>query len=164
MSTIFCFAMPLDLNVVVNHFTELSIFVQEGRQLPIDKQVQNEIERMHTDYPQCGVKLMYINEVSPKKFGNPHDALPSNDFRVWVLLIQIYGISKTIWFISGCPRKAYSVMYPNFFRQPRSVVVDDLSEEKTSVGIWEEYVEHSNNNEHWSQPLSVERRSHQLIY
>ena len=156
--------MPLDLNVVVNHFTELSIFVQDGSLFSIDEQLSNELERMRSEYPQCGAKLKYIKEVSPHKLGNPDDALPSNAFQVWVLCVQLYGISKTIWYISGCPRKAYSVMYPNFFRQPRTVVLDDLSGKKKSMDVWGEYVEHSNNNKHWSQPKSVEHRSHQLIY
>ena len=156
--------MPLDLNVVVNHFTSLSIFVINGTHRSIDVQVAKEIKRMRTEYPQCRAKLTYIKEVSPQKFGNPRDSLSSEDYRVWVLSIQFFGVNKTIWFISGDPRKAYSVMYPNFFRKPISVVLDDLSPTNISIGVWKEYVEHSNNNSYWSEPMEVEVRSHQLIY
>lgn len=164
MSTVFCFSMPLDLNVVVNHFTSLSIFVLNGNHRSIDSQVDREINRMREEYPQCKAKLMYIKEVSPKKFGNPQDSLSTEDYRVWVLSVQLYGVNKPIWFISGDPRKAYSVMYPNFFRKPVSVVLDDLSPKNSSIGVWKEYVEHSNNNVYWSEPMEVEVRSHQLIY
>ena len=99
-----------------------------------------------------------------QKFGNPRDSLSSEDYRVWVLSVQFFGVNKTIWFISGDPRKAYSVMYPNFFRKPVSVVLDDLSPKNSSIGVWKEYVEHSNNNAYWSEPMEVEVRSHQLIY
>ena len=164
MSTVFCFLMPLDLNVVVNHFTSLSIFALSGDHQSIETQVDREIKRMRSEYPQCKAKLTYIKEVSPQKFGNPKDSLSNEDFRVWVLSVQLFGVSKTIWFISGDPRKAYSVMYPNFFRQPVSVVLDDLCPKNISIGVWKEYVENSNNDTHWSEPMEVEVRSHQLIY
>ena len=155
--------MPLDLNVVVNHFTSLSIFVLNGEHRSIEDQVALEIKRMRSEYPQCNAKLTHLKEVSPQKFGNPRSQL-TNEYNVWVLSVQLYGVNKTVWFISGDPRKAYSVMYPNFFRQPVSVVLDDLSPKNSSIGVWKEYVEHSNNNAYWSEPMEVEVRSHQLIY
>ena len=164
MSTVFCFSMPLDLNVVVNHFTSLSIFVLNGEHRSIEDQVEREIKRMRSEYPQCNTELIQIKEETPHKFGNPRDRLSNEEYRVWVLSVQLYGVHKTIWFISGDPRKAYSVMYPNFFRKPVSVVLDDLNPKNSSIGVWEEYVEHSNNNAYWSEPMEIEVRSHQLIY
>jgi hypothetical protein len=159
--------MPLDLNVVVNHFNSLPIFVQDQSTESILVQFEKEVSRMRAEYPQCKTEPIFIKEVAPIRLGPPKIAMTPDFFHTWVLEVRLYGVRKTIWYISGDPCQAYSAMYPHFFRQPSSVILDDLSatsQSNQSIAVWEKYVDQSNNNEHWMNPQRVEHRSHQLIY
>ena len=165
MSTVFGFAMPLDLNVVVNHFMSLSIFVQVQSHLSVQDQLQYEIQRLNEEYPQCKADLVFAKQVAPMLLGPPKLAKNPEFFQTWVLEVRLYGIKKTIWYIQGDPEQAYSAMYPYFFHQPTSVIVDDLKGAVDGMSYqWEEYVSRSEADTDWMKPKKVEKRSQQLIF
>ena len=165
MGTVFGFSVPFDINVIHNYNTETVIFVFERSSESLEDRIDKELHRIRTYYPHYDVQIVKTKEVQPKRLGPPLIANHPKDFRTWVLEVKLYDMTHLIWCVEGDPKRVYPAMYPNFFHQPISVILNDLEDgkgPKETFAEWNAYVQ-ANNNKNWIDPMRVEFRSQQLI-